>query len=47
MQAGVDLDHIAADLRFADGAGDVRAIAGVHPIRSGAGDEALFDATRP
>lgn len=42
-QAGIDLDHFAADLRFADGAGKVGTIAGVHPVGGGAGDKSLFN----
>jgi len=41
-QSGVHLDHIAADLEFADAPGEVGAIAGVHPVAGGAGDKALI-----
>jgi hypothetical protein len=41
MQAGVHLHHLSADLEFADVSGDVGAVAGVHPVAGGAGDESL------
>lgn len=43
VKTGVHLHHFAADFEFADGTGDVSAVARVHPIGSGAGDEALVD----
>ena len=42
-KAGIDLHHLAADLRFAHLAGDVTAIACVHPICGRAGYETLFE----
>ena len=42
-QASVDLNHFAADLSLVDLAGEVGAVAVVHPIGSGAGDEAVVD----
>jgi len=42
-EAFIELDHFAADDEFADGAGEVGAVAVVDPVAGGAGDEALFD----
>jgi hypothetical protein len=42
-EAGVDLHHFATDPCFVDGASEVCAVAGVHPIGGGTGDESLID----
>lgn len=43
VEAGVDLDHLAADLQLRDLAGEVGAVTGVDPVSGGARDEALLD----
>ena len=42
-EAGVDLHHFATDPGFVDGAGEICAVASVHPIGGGTGDESLID----
>jgi hypothetical protein len=42
-EAGVDLHHFATDAGFVDGAGKICAVASVHPIGGGTGDESLID----
>jgi hypothetical protein len=42
-EAGVDLHHFATDADLVDGAGKICAVAGVHPIGGGTGDESLID----
>ena len=41
-QTGIDLNHLAADLLFADLAGTVGPVAGVDPVAGETGDQPLF-----